>query len=215
MRNPIVAVVLLAALAGPAAALDRATVGRLATGDSEEKIAAIAALVTEGDPRAVAVLQAFGDGELQFTGAGAGARVLIVKGKAATDAVTGEKVAPLPAAREDVLVNNRLRGAVQGALAAFKLGAADGAPALTRGKECAGGADEAMLPLVKKALSRESDAAIRTLLEQIAATLELKGGTKESRIAAIRTLGESSNASAKTLLLAVLQDEKDPDIRLQ
>jgi hypothetical protein len=40
-----------------------------------------------------------------------GKRVLIVKGDAGTDAITGAKISPLPDDREDITVNNRLRRA--------------------------------------------------------------------------------------------------------
>src|SRR5262249_23780812 len=156
--------------------LEAQTVAKLATGESDEKIAAIGALVADADPRAAIVLQALAEGELQV----AGKRVLIVKGGEATDAATGEKVAPRPAEREDVIANNRVRGAVQGALAALRLVSPDRATRLAAARELAGGADESVLTLVKKALEKEGDPAIRPLLEQIAATLELKSGTKES-----------------------------------
>jgi urea transport system permease protein len=207
----ILAVMLLAmGLARPALALDAVAVGKLAFGESDEKIEAIAALVAEGDPRAASLLQALAEGELQT----AGKRVFIVKGATAIDAVTGEKVAP-PTGLEEVVANNRLRGAVQGALAALNLVSPDRATRLAAAKELAGGADDAMLPLVKKALDRESDPAIRPLLEQIAATLELTSGTRESRIAAIRMLGQSKTPGAKTLLLSVLEREQDDDVKLE
>src|SRR5262245_49251202 len=116
MWRVLPALILAGALVRPALALDAAAVGKLAFGESDEKIQAIAALVAEGDPRGAAVLQALAEGELQT----AGKRVLIVKGAAATDAVTGEKVAP-PPGLEEVVANNRLRSAVQGALAALNL----------------------------------------------------------------------------------------------
>src|SRR4029077_1270195 len=112
--------------------------------------------------------QALAEGELKAAGEQAGKRVLIVKGEEITDAITGEKVAPAPATPEDVRINNRLRGAVQGALAALKLTSSDQATRLAAVNELAGGADDAMLPLVKKALDRETDPAIKTLLVQIA-----------------------------------------------
>jgi urea transport system permease protein len=209
MRGLLLAILVAAtAFARPAVALDRTAVERLALGESDEKIEAIGALVTEGDPRALTVLQALVEGELQT----AGKRALIVKGGQATDAVTGEKVVPLPAGLEEISVNNRLRGAVQGALAALKLVSPERATRLAAAKELAGGAEDGMLPLVRKALEKETDTAIWPLLEQIAATLELKGGTRESRIAAILTLGKSSNPNAKTLLLSVLETEKDEEI---
>src|SRR5262245_24423112 len=115
MRSLLIAVGLW--LAGPAWGLDKAAVEKLAFGDADERSAAIAALVAEADPKAIPLLEALAEGDLQI----AGKRILIVKGEAATDALTGDKVAPLPAEREDVVANNRLRSEIGGALAAFKL----------------------------------------------------------------------------------------------
>ena len=56
-----------------AVALDRAAVEKLALGDGEERLEAIAALITEGDARAVEVLDALASGDLQV----AGKRVLV------------------------------------------------------------------------------------------------------------------------------------------
>jgi urea transport system permease protein len=193
------------AAALPAWALDRAAVEKLATGDSGEKIEAIGALVAEGDPRAIPVLQALGEGELQV----AGKRVLIVKGERATDALTGAAVAPLPAEREDVIANNRVRGSATAALAALRLVAPERQTRLAAAKALAGGADEAMLPLIRKALEKEDDPAIKSTLEVAAATIDLKGEDRDRRIAAIRTLGKSASPSAKALLLSVLERGKD------
>ena len=204
--------------ASSAFALDAATVGKLGFGDGDEKIAAIAALVAEGDAAAAALLQAANEGELQTSGK----RVLIVKGEEATDALTGAKVSPLPADLEDVVFNNVLRRELGGALAALKLISPDRAVRLAAAKELSGNADEAMLPLIQKALARETDAGVRQLLELTAATLELKTGTKASRIAAVRTLGLSTNPNTKMLLLGILEKsregayaEPDQDIRIE
>ena len=193
------------ALAQPCLALDRAAVGKLAFGDADERSAALAALVAEGDPKAVALLEALAEGDVQS----AGERVLIVKGEDATDAVTGEKVAPLPKEREDVVANNRLRREIESALSALKLLSPERAARLAAAQALASGADEAVLPLVKKAMAQETDPAVKPVLEQIAATLELKSGTKDSRIAAIRKLGESNRPNAKTLLMALLEKDKE------
>src|SRR5262245_47961073 len=196
---------LLAALALPAGALDRTAVEQLATGDSSEKLEAIGALVAEGDPRALAVLEALGEGDLEV----AGGRLLIVKGGRGTDAMTGAPVTPLPSNREDVVANNRVRGAATAALAALRLVAPERQVRLAAAKALAGGADEAMLPLIRKALDKETDPAIKSTLELAAATIELKGSDRERRLAAVRTLGQSGSPSAKTLLLSVLERGKD------
>src|SRR6266850_3548313 len=67
----------------PALALDRAAVEKLAFGDGDERIEAIAALVAEGDPKAREVLKALAEGEMQT----AGKQVLIVRGDKALDAI--------------------------------------------------------------------------------------------------------------------------------
>jgi urea transport system permease protein len=200
--------ILLAAgalLAQPAVALDAALVEKLGLGDSDEKVAAINALAATGDPKAAELLAALAEGDVQT----AGKRVLVVKGDQATDAATGEAVAPLPKDREDVVANNRLRGAIASALAALKLVAPDRETRLAAVKALAGGADPSILPLVKKALGQESDAVIKPLLEMVAATLELSGGDRDARIAAVRTLGLSGNPNSKMLLLALVEKRKD------
>jgi urea transport system permease protein len=203
--------VLGALLSCMALAIDRAAVEKLATGDGEEKLAAISALVSAGDARAVTVLTALIEGELQT----AGKVVLIVKGAVAVDAVTGERIAALPAEREDVTANNRLRGAAQRALAALKLLSPDRAVRAAAVKDLAGTDEAALLPIIKKAQSSESDPGLKDALSQIAASLELKSGPKETRLAAIKLMAKSSNPAAKTLLLSVLESDKDADIQVE
>ena len=198
------AVACLAALPA-AAALDLAAVSKLATGDSDERIAAIAAFVASGEPRAVIVLQALADGEVQV----AAGRVLVVRGEEGEDAATGQRVAPLPADRDEVVVNNRLRGELDSALAALRLLSPEREQRLAAARELSGGAREAMLPLVKRALASESDPAIRPILEMTAAGIEIKAAGKATRLAAIRTLSGSSNPAMKTLLLPLVERRKD------
>ena len=205
MRRLLPVLIVLLAAARPAAALDRAAVDRLAFGESDEKIAAIGALVAEGDPRAAALLQALGAGELET----AGKRVLLVRGDEAVDAVTGEKVSPLPAAREDVIANNRVRAAIATAVAALRLVSPDRATRLAAARELAGAADPAVLSLVRKALEKEADPVIQPLLEQIAASIELQSGAKETRLVAIRTLAQSDNPATRAMLLTLTARNKD------
>jgi len=189
--------------ARPAAALDAAAVGKLAFGESDEQIAAVNALVAAGDERAQPLLQALADGAVQT----AGKRVLIVTGDEGVDAVTGEKIAPLPEDREDVVVNNRLRREIDSALGVFKLVSADRGTRLKAAKALEDGADQSSLPLIRKALARETDEAIGRVLERIAASIEVKSGDRAARLAAIHTLGRSGNPNSKTLLLSVLANK--------
>ena len=201
--------ILLFFAASPAFALDKAAVEKLAFGEAEERSAAVAALLAEGDPRAAALLEAVSEGDMQV----AGKRVLIVKGGEATDAVTGEKLATVPEGVEDVVANNRLRREIEGALAAFKLLSPDRTVRLAAAKALAEGADASMLTLVKKALEKETDAAIKPLLEITASSMEMKSGDKETRLAAIRRLGASASPNSRTLLSEAVTDG-DEDIRI-
>jgi urea transport system permease protein len=207
-----------ALLARPAAALDAELVQKLGFGDGSDKVDAVNALAATGDPMAAALLTALGEGDVQT----AGKRVLIVKGDAATDAATGVRVDPVPADREDIVVNNRLRGAIASALAALKLVAPDRNARLAAVKELAGGADPSMLPAVQKALAAETDPEIRPMLEMVAATLQLGSSDREARLAAVRLLGGSSNPNTKTILLPLLERrldgsfaEPDGDVRIE
>jgi len=195
----------LVALAVPAAAIDRAAVEKLAFGDTAEKLDAIAALVADGDPRAAPVLAALANGELQT----AGKQVLIARGDSAIDALTGETVTPLPAGREDVIANNRLRREIGTAIAALRLRAPDRDTRLAAARELTDGADPSMLSLIRKALGEEKDAEIRPLLEIAEATLQLRSPDRSTRLDAIGMLGQSSNPNIKTLLLPIVA--KSPD----
>jgi len=203
----IVSAALFLFCAPAALALDRAAVESLAFGEGDERLAAIAALVAEGDPKALVVLKALAQGEMQTSGK----RVFIVRGDKAVDPFTGAESA-LPADREDVVANNRLRATVADALAVLNLFSPERAARLASARVLAEGADAALYPLIEKALSKEKDAEIRGLLEITAAGMQLKAESRDVRLAAIRTLGRTSNPNSKTLLLELVADA-DPDIR--
>jgi len=192
-------------------AQEATTIEKLAFGESDEQVEAIAQLVAAGNEKSTAILQALADGEL-YT---ASKRVIIVKGDSATDAVTGEKIATIPTGKEDITVNNRLRRELGAALAALKLVSPQRDVRLAAAKELAGGSEPAMLPMVKLALDKETDPAIKPLLEQIAATLELRTDDRDARLAAVRKLASSTSASTKGLLLSFIESEKDDELRIE
>jgi len=55
-------------LAGPALALDKSALDKLASGDNDQKIEAIGALLAEGDPQALGVLARFAEGAVEVDG---------------------------------------------------------------------------------------------------------------------------------------------------
>jgi urea transport system permease protein len=174
------------ALAGPClAALDGALVRALATGDGDEKAAAITAIVASGDESAAAVLRSLAQGEA---------------------VVDGQKV--------EVVVNNRIRRDIESGLAALALLAPERAIRAAAVRDLAANADEAMAPLVKKALAKETDPEIKASLAMISAAIDLKSTDKAARLAAIKLLAGSSNPATKTLLLPLAEkSEADDDVR--
>ncbi|MCR4300967.1 MAG: urea ABC transporter permease subunit UrtB [Sulfuricaulis sp.] len=185
-------------------ALDPATVRQLAAEDSDAKIEAINRLVTEGDAAAIPLLKAMQDDRLQMLRG----RLLIV-GDDARDALTGEPVSVGAETPETIIIINRIRGVLGTALAALRLQVPVRATRLTAARALAVDASEEMLPLIQRALTRESDPEIKSLLAQAAAVLELKSPDSEARRRAVQVLGTSDNPQTKQLLTVLLVKAAD------
>jgi len=207
--------VLACLCAAGTAAMTPELVRDLALGENDAKVQAIAAVVAGGETGALAVLQALLDGEVQT----AGDRVLQIRGDSAIDLATGKTVTPLPEVRDDVVLNNRVRRELATAIAALKLTSEDAGTRLAAAQELQRGADEEMLPALRRAIEKEGDPEIRNLLTLSRATIELGSTEKAVRIGAIRALAESRDANTKMLLLPLLERkggdfvEPDSDVR--
>ena len=197
---------LVAALActNAAAALDAQTVAKLGAEDAGAKIEAINALVASGDEAALGLLQSVQAGEASVTPAG---RVVIVKGDQVFDAATMAPMTPPPEQFESIVINNRLRSTLDAAVGALKLLSPDRATRLASARAIESTSQAAVLPLIEKALSKESDPVIKSSLEQTKASLNLKSTDPAVRLAAVQKLGETNQARFKTVLQGFL--EKD------
>ncbi len=188
----------------------------LALGEADAKVAAIRALGASGDASSLPLLKSLLDGEIQTVD---DKQVLLIKGDTAMDLLTGQAVSPVPATRDDVVINNRLRREIGSAMAALKLTAPDRAVRLAAAKELQSGADEDLLPTVTTAIAKETDPDIKAMLQMTQASIQLGSSDKATRLAAVRALAESNLSSTKTLLLGVLEQkggqyvEKDADVR--
>jgi len=217
IRVGIAAIVSVLAAEAFAIALPPALAHDLAQGENDDKVRAIGALAAEGDADALAMLQALADGEVQI----AGERLLWVKNGKATDVVTGKEGTPLPDSRDDLVLNNRVRRELATAISTLKLAASDPQVRLAAAKELQGNADEATLPAIERALGREQNAEVKTLLELTQAAIRLSSSDKAVRIAAIRALAESRDPNTKMLLLPLLERkgadfaEADADVRAE
>jgi len=207
MRSTVKCLAWLFALviAMPAFALNPELVTRIATGENEDKIAALSALAVEADASSLPFLQALLDGNVQV----AGKQILLVKDEAATDLITGKAVSPLPAERDDVVLNNRVRRELEATMSALRLMAPDRATRLDAAKALQSNADESVLLIVRKAKQAETDKEILSLLAMIEATAQLSSGDRDARLAAVKALGGSTNPATKSLLTEVLEKVGD------
>jgi urea transport system permease protein len=195
----------LAGLSGAAFALDSSIIKQLTADDSDTKIAAINKIVEAGDATAIPMLKAMQNDQL-FIGAD---RLVIVTDKEAKDALTGETVS-IPSDQLDaVVVNNRVRGVIDSAVAALRLVAPERSLRLAAARELATGAGEEMLPLISRALERETDADVKSMLEQARAAIQLNSTDTATRRAAIKTLALSNSPQTKQLLSALLRKNSD------
>jgi urea transport system permease protein len=217
LRVSAILAMLALAVATVAQAIAPEVVRDLALGENDDKVKALGTLAASGDPAALDLLRALAAGEVQT----AGEQVLRVKDGKAVDLVTGQKVEPLPEARDDVILNNRVRREMAGAIAALELVSPDRATRLAAAKTLQSSAGDEILPTVQRALASEQDAEVKALLALTQATIQLGSSDKATRVGAIRALAESRDPNTKTLLLPLTEKkggefvEPDSDVRAE
>jgi urea transport system permease protein len=197
-RLAALALILLTAVL-PARADEFATLlPALAGGSFAEKEQAVIALGKLGDERAVMVLTALKDGRLIKAPDG---RVLVSDATKLVDPTTGAGVSGLAAdTAERIRVNNRLRGAIEGALGELTLFSPDPAARLAAAQDALRHPSADQAALLEKALNAEKDSAVRAAMEQSLLASRLVAGTKEEKFAAVRALGTTTEPQIKNLL---------------
>ena len=194
-------ILLFAAL--PARAEDLAAiVAGLGGAGFADKEKAIIALGKLGDPRAVPILQALGDDRLRK--APDGRIVIVAAGREATklsDAATGRELADLaPDGLDRIIVNNRLRGAIEGALGALTLFSPDRSARLAAAQDALRHPSADTVALLDKAIATEQDPEIRAAMQRSLSAAQLFSGTKEERLAAIHALSSATDPQVKNLI---------------
>ena len=199
--------------AASAHALSPADALALADGDSETRIATLNRLAAEADDQAHALMKALADGAVKVQGE----RVLIVADDGSTtDAITGETVAATDEA-QDAIVNNRMRSALETAMAVRNLFGTDVTAQRDAAKLLQRAAfdepDAAQIPLVEKALAGALNEQARDSLELAMAAMMLADEDEAKRLSAARALGEKSRPTLRPLLLQRLEAESSPAVK--
>ncbi|NRF69027.1 urea ABC transporter permease subunit UrtB [Aquincola sp. S2] len=182
--------------------------GRIAAGDSDERIAALNEAIAAGDPALVPFVHALLDDAVKT----AGGKAFIVKDGKAVEAASGA-AATLPADAEDVVNNNRMRRELEAAVAALGLVSPDLAARSKAIADLKDQADEGKLPLIEKALSAETDAALKAQLTLLRAAVLISSDDATKRIAAAKALSGNSQPATRSLLLERLNAESDPAVK--
>lgn len=199
--------------AGSAQALSPTDALTLAAGQGDERVETLNRLVTEADPRAVALIEALADGSVQVQGE----QVLILAADgSATDAVTGAAVTP-DGTGEDAVVNNRMRGALATALAGRALFGSDEAAQREAARLIQRGnfdePDPAQLPLIDKALQGSLHDMARADLQRARAAILLSSDDTAQRLAAAQALAGARDPSLQPVLDRQFQAEQDPAVK--
>jgi urea transport system permease protein len=182
----------------------------MAVGESDARVEVISKAVAQGGEKTAAYLQALADDVVKM----AGDQVIVVRDGQGLDPVTGQVVAVPPDA-EDVMLNNRLRGEIDTALAALKLFSPDvklrRQAALALLKE----PDASRAPLLEKALAAEKDPTVQSLVRQARAAARLTSEAANDRLLAARELADSKQPETLLLLNQQLSQEQDPAVQKQ
>lgn len=187
------------------AAIPSALLASLAGDDFDARLQAIGQIGALANDDATRLLTALKDDALYTTPDG---RVWIVNDDQAYDPATGATAA-LPEGLDSVMLNNRLRGAVDEALATLTLFSPERADRLAAAEALEKSATYTQAPLIDKALAAEKDPAIRAALELASAQANLHAPDAARRKAAVQALAGSSNASLRPTLQAMLETQAD------
>lgn len=181
----------------------------LSMGETDDRVAAIGrVLVAEPDDATAAFIRALVDDAVKV----AGGQVLVVRNGVGTDPVTGQVVA-VPDDAEDVMLNNRLRGELDTALAAIRLLSPERSKRQQAVTELAKEPNAALLPLLDQALAAETDAALKVQLALAREAALLGSDDVAQRLRAAKALADSQTPATQLLLNQRLSEESDPAVK--
>ena len=189
------------------AGLDASLVHALAAGDSDEKIQAIQGLSANPSPLTLSVLKALSEDALFVNGD----QVFFRQSGQPVDAITGAPLAAVPDNPDNVVINNRVRTELDNLLAGMRLVDPDVTVRRAAAQALLDAPSVDMLPILTRAIALESDVAIRSLLLQAQARLQLDNPDAQVRRAAVTVLADSISANTRSQLQSMTDPAHEPD----
>lgn len=131
------------------------------------------------------------------------------------DAETGAAVQVAEDTLDALMINNRVRGALDAALAITKLTAADVAVRKAAIQSLQELANPALLPVVEKQLALESDAALKQQLALLVANMQLAHADPKVRMAALQSLATSNDPAIRSRIEPLTQAGTEADAQVR
>ncbi len=205
-------------LTAPATADVAADVAALGDASFSEKIALVGALAASGDTRVLPVLNALLEGDLHTVKADDSVVIATEQGDVfvLTDPLSGAEVGQ--AGKRDIKkirVNNKVRGAIRGALGGLTLLSDDPATRLAAAQAVFKTREQALVPILETAIERETEAKVRRQMQLALAATRLTGETELApRLAALETLATAPTPDVRALVAEyAAPGEADADLR--
>lgn len=178
-------------------------VAQLPSGSFNDRARVVAALAATGDPRVVDVLNALVEGDLAALKSDG--TVVIVKGRDARIALTGEAIADPGRNAEKVKVNNALRRDIRAALGVLTLRDPDPVKRLSAADAAFRAPDPQQLSALEAAMAAEIDRTVKARLglAHAAAVLNSDRSVAEKQ-EAVALIGDMRDQSALSLLTPLL-----------
>ena len=193
-------------VAQPAHALTTEEAYAISAGETDDRVAALRAVVAKGDAALPAFLEALANDTVKV----AGNRAYIAYGDDVKDAATGAP-AKLPDGAEDVVNNSRMGGEIEAALAIGKLGSSDRAERAAAIEALSSAADESQLATIDKALAAESDSQLLKQLRTVRSKALLTSQDPGRRLEAVKALGGDASPESRALLMERMNDGAETD----
>jgi urea transport system permease protein len=154
---------------------------------------------------AAVILQALNDARLFYTPE---KRLVLKSAERYIDVESGARLNEAPAGLKSVRINNRLRRTLESALGSLNLISTDKAVRKTAADAVFKGRDPSALPLLNKAIERETDSTVKDSLirAKAAVTLSMTGAEEVERIASVDVLADKPDQDVLALFATVRID---------
>lgn len=192
-------------------------VSALAGKSFKAKIAAIEKIAASGDERTVPVLEALLKGKLYKRKADN--KIVITEKKGTVyvlfDPLTGKEIGQKTKRKlKKIRVNNKLRGIIQGALGGLTLFSRDAQKRAKAADAVFKSRPAAMIPILEKALKRETDPDVRARMDlALAATRLVSSKETAPKLAAIKILSTDATPAVRALLSNVAASSTEPSVK--